>query len=34
MPRVVRDGDVLRIVLPGDPGYETAASHLSPGDPA
>jgi 8-oxo-dGTP pyrophosphatase MutT (NUDIX family) len=34
MPRVVRDGDVLRIVLPGDPGYETAASHLSPGDRA
>jgi 8-oxo-dGTP pyrophosphatase MutT (NUDIX family) len=34
MPRVTRDGDVLRIVLPGDPGYDTAASHLSPSDPA
>jgi 8-oxo-dGTP pyrophosphatase MutT (NUDIX family) len=33
-PRVARDGDVLRIVLPGDPGYDTASSHLSPGDPA
>lgn len=30
MPRVARDGDVLRIVLPGDPGYETASSHLDP----
>lgn len=33
MPRVARDGDVLRIVLPGDPGYETASSHLSPSEP-
>ncbi|HEV7649428.1 MAG TPA: NUDIX hydrolase [Actinophytocola sp.] len=30
MPRVARDGGVLRIVLPGDPGYESAASHLDP----
>jgi 8-oxo-dGTP pyrophosphatase MutT (NUDIX family) len=34
MPRVVRDGGVLRVVLPGDPGYDTASSHLDPGDPA
>jgi 8-oxo-dGTP pyrophosphatase MutT (NUDIX family) len=34
MPRVARDGDVLRIVLPGDPAYDTAASHLDPGEPA
>lgn len=32
MPRVVRNGDVLRIVLPGDPGYDTAASHLDPSE--
>jgi len=30
MPRVVRDGGVLRIVLPGDAGYDSAASHLDP----
>ncbi|WP_291416617.1 NUDIX hydrolase [Actinophytocola sp.] len=30
MPRVARDGDVLRIVLPGDPAYDTASSHLDP----
>ena len=34
MPRVARDGDVLRIVLPGDPGYDGAASHLDPSEPA
>ena len=28
MPRVARDGDVLRIVLPGDPLYDDAAAHL------
>ncbi len=28
MPRVARDGDVLRIVLPGDPRYDDAAAHL------
>ncbi|HWM06440.1 MAG TPA: NUDIX hydrolase, partial [Actinophytocola sp.] len=33
MPRVVRDDGALRIVLPGDPAYDTAASHLTPGDP-
>jgi 8-oxo-dGTP pyrophosphatase MutT (NUDIX family) len=30
MPRVVREGDVLRIVLPGDPSYDSAAAHLDP----
>ena len=34
MPRVARDGDVLRIVLPGDPGYDGAASHLDPSEQA
>ncbi len=33
MPKVTREGDVLRLVLPDDPGYDTAAAHLSPGDP-
>jgi 8-oxo-dGTP pyrophosphatase MutT (NUDIX family) len=28
MPRVAREGDTLRIVLPGDPRYDTAAAHL------
>lgn len=28
MPRVARDGDALRIVLPGDPAYDDAAAHL------
>jgi 8-oxo-dGTP pyrophosphatase MutT (NUDIX family) len=28
MPRVARDGDVLRVVLPGDPAYDAAANHL------
>jgi hypothetical protein len=28
MPRVARDGDTLRIVLPGDPLYDDAANHL------
>ena len=28
MPRVARDGDTLRIVLPGDPLYDGAAAHL------
>jgi len=30
MPRVVRDPDGLRVVLPGDPRYEQAAAHLDP----
>lgn len=34
MPKVIRDGDVLRVVLPGDHRFETAAGHLDarPGD--
>jgi 8-oxo-dGTP pyrophosphatase MutT (NUDIX family) len=28
MPRVVRDGGVLRIVVNGDPGYDDAVNHL------
>jgi 8-oxo-dGTP pyrophosphatase MutT (NUDIX family) len=28
MPRVARDGDTLRVVLPGDPSYDGAAAHL------
>jgi 8-oxo-dGTP pyrophosphatase MutT (NUDIX family) len=28
MPRVARDGDTLRIVLPGDPLYDDASTHL------
>lgn len=31
MPRVVRDGGVLRIVVNGDPGYEEAVDHLDAG---
>jgi 8-oxo-dGTP pyrophosphatase MutT (NUDIX family) len=34
MPKVVRDGEVLRIVLPGDPAYDTAAAHLTPREPS
>jgi 8-oxo-dGTP pyrophosphatase MutT (NUDIX family) len=34
MPRVVRDRGVLRIVLPGDPAYDTAASNLTPEEPS
>lgn len=30
MPRVVRDPDGLRVVLPGDPRYADAAAHLDP----
>jgi len=30
MPRVVRDPDGLRVVLPGDPRYDAAAAHLDP----
>jgi 8-oxo-dGTP pyrophosphatase MutT (NUDIX family) len=30
MPRVTRDGDTIRIVLPGDPLYDTSAAHLDP----
>jgi 8-oxo-dGTP pyrophosphatase MutT (NUDIX family) len=30
MPRVVRDGGKLRVVLPGDPRYATADGHLEP----
>lgn len=29
MPRVARDGDTLRIVLPGDPLYDDAAAHVN-----
>ncbi|WP_285505603.1 NUDIX hydrolase [Actinokineospora sp. NBRC 105648] len=34
IPKVVRDGPHLRVVLPGDPAYATAANHLDarPGD--
>jgi hypothetical protein len=34
MPKVIRDGAVLRIVLPGDPRFDAAAGHLDarPGD--
>ena len=34
MPKVLRDGDVLRIVLPGDTRFDEAAGHLDarPGD--
>ncbi|HEU5471934.1 MAG TPA: NUDIX hydrolase [Actinophytocola sp.] len=28
MPRVVRDGDVLRLLVNGEPGYDSAANHL------
>lgn len=28
VPRVVRQGDVIRVVLPGEPGYESAPGHL------
>ena len=30
IPKVVRRGGVLRVVLPGDPEYGTAAAHLDP----
>lgn len=30
IPRVVRDPDGLRVVLPGDPRYDQAAAHLDP----
>ena len=30
MPKVARDGDKIRIVLPGDPLYDTAPAHLDP----
>jgi 8-oxo-dGTP pyrophosphatase MutT (NUDIX family) len=32
MPRVVRDGDGLRVVLPGDSRYDDAVAHLDPRD--
>lgn len=32
LPRVVADGRGLRILLPGDPGYEDVAASPSPGD--
>ena len=34
MPKVIRDGDVLRVVLPGHPSFDGAAGHLDarPGD--
>jgi hypothetical protein len=28
MPKVARDGDTLRIVLPGDPLYDRSPAHL------
>ena len=31
IPRVVRDGGVLRLVVNGDPGFEDAANHLDAG---
>jgi 8-oxo-dGTP pyrophosphatase MutT (NUDIX family) len=33
-PKVIREGDTLRVVLPGDPRYPAAAAHLdaAPGD--
>jgi 8-oxo-dGTP pyrophosphatase MutT (NUDIX family) len=31
MPKVVREGGVLRLVVNGDPGYDGAATHLDPG---
>jgi 8-oxo-dGTP pyrophosphatase MutT (NUDIX family) len=34
MPKVVRDGKVLRVVLPGDPAYDSAAAHLTPEEPS
>jgi 8-oxo-dGTP pyrophosphatase MutT (NUDIX family) len=34
MPRVVRDNGVLRVVLPGDAAYDTAASNLVPEEPS
>jgi 8-oxo-dGTP pyrophosphatase MutT (NUDIX family) len=30
MPRVTRDGDTLRVVLPGDPRYDESVAHLDP----
>jgi 8-oxo-dGTP pyrophosphatase MutT (NUDIX family) len=30
MPRVIRDPDGLRVVLPDDPRYDSAAAHLDP----
>lgn len=30
-PKVIRENGVLRVVLPGDPRYATAAGHLNPG---
>jgi 8-oxo-dGTP pyrophosphatase MutT (NUDIX family) len=30
IPKVIRDGRVLRLVLPGDPEYSRAAAHLDP----
>ena len=34
MPKVIREGSKLRVVLPGDPAYDEAAGHLDarPGD--
>jgi 8-oxo-dGTP pyrophosphatase MutT (NUDIX family) len=32
IPRVRREGDEVVIVLPGDPGFATAAGHLAPGE--
>jgi 8-oxo-dGTP pyrophosphatase MutT (NUDIX family) len=34
MPKVIREGDVIRVILPNDPRYDTAAAHLDaqPGD--
>jgi hypothetical protein len=30
---VRREGDQVVVVLPGDPGFETAEMHLTPGSP-
>ena len=34
MPKVIREDDVIRVILPGDPRYDAAAAHLDaqPGD--
>lgn len=34
MPKVIREGDLIRVILPGDPRYDAAAAHLDaqPGD--
>ena len=34
IPMVRREGDQVVVVLPGDPGFETAEMHLAPGSPS